>query len=74
MNHYKFSKNALYVGDNATDIYAGHNADKFYKERNIDKSCKSVGVLYSLKLEDLEKSEPNYYIKDLEALLTLLGI
>ena len=74
MNHYKFSKNALYVGDNASDIYAGHNADKFYKERNIDKSCKSVGVLYSLKLDDLEKSEPNYYIKDLEALLTLLGI
>lgn len=74
MNHYKFSKNALYVGDNASDIYAGHNANNFYKERNIDKSCKTVGVLYSLKLEDLEKSEPNYYIKDLEALLTVLGI
>ncbi len=74
MNHYKFSKNALYVGDNASDIYAGHNADKFYKDRNIDKTCKSVGVLYSLKLEDLEKSEPNYYIKDLESLLSILGI
>ncbi len=74
MNHFEFSKNALYVGDNASDIYAGKNADKFFKEKNIDKSCKTVGVLYSLKLKDLEASEPNYYINDLESLLEVVGV
>ena len=74
MSHYKHSKNALYIGDNASDIYAAKNANQYYVDKNIDKSCKAVGVLYSLKLDDLEKANPNYYIKDLDELLNLLGV
>ena len=74
MDHFKFSKNAIYIGDNPSDIYAAKNADKYYKDNNINKSVKSCGVLYSYKLDLLEQSEPDYYIKDMEALLDLLGI
>ena len=74
INHFKFAKNAIYIGDNASDIYAAHNADLYYKNNNINHIVKSCGVLYSLKLEELEKANPNYYINELLDLEKILNM
>lgn len=74
MTYFKLAKNAIYIGDNPSDILAAKNADKYFKDRNIDKSCKSCGVLYSLKVDELEKTNPNYYLKDLLELENVLNM
>lgn len=55
------SKNAIYIGDNKSDILAGKNAN-----------LKTIGVSYSYKLEDLIKSNPDYMIDDLIEVLDIV--
>ncbi len=73
MNHFAFAKNAIYVGDNPSDIYAGLNANKYYQDNKIDKSCKSCGVSYSLKYDKIKDIEGAYMISELEQLLDVIN-
>lgn len=54
--------NILYVGDNPTDIEAGINA-----------RVKTCDVMYSEKFEECEKLNPNYCVKDLMSIISILG-
>ncbi len=73
MDHFKFTKNAIYVGDAPTDMEAGFRADKYYNDHNIDKHMKTCGVLYSTKVEQLEALDPNFMISGLESLLDIVN-
>lgn len=55
------SKNALYIGDNASDIQAGINAN-----------VKTCSLLYSSFYDECEKLNPTYSIKDLSGLYKIL--
>lgn len=54
--------NVLYVGDNPSDIEAGINA-----------RVKTCDVMYSEKFEECEKLNPNYCVKDLSSIISILG-
>jgi prolipoprotein diacylglyceryl transferase len=54
--------NVLYVGDNPSDIEAGINAH-----------VKTCDVMYSEKFEECEKLNPNYCVKDLSSIISILG-
>lgn len=73
MDHFKYSKNGIYVGDAPTDILAGSNAGNYYQEHNINKTMKTCGVLYSTKLDELKELEPNYFVESLENLLDIVN-
>ena len=73
MDHFKHAKNGLYIGDNPSDILAGINANNYYKQHNIDKTMKTCGVMYSLKLEEVKKLEPNYLINHLYDILEAIN-
>jgi phosphatidylglycerol:prolipoprotein diacylglycerol transferase len=73
MDHFKFSKNAIYIGDNPSDINAGINADNYFKEHNIDKTCKACGVAYSLKFDEIKNITPSYMVNELEEILDIIN-
>ena len=54
--------NVLYVGDNPNDIKAGKNAN-----------VKTCDLMYSDKFEECEKLNPNYCVKDLTSIISILG-
>ena len=56
------SIDAIFVGDNKTDILAGKNAN-----------LKTIGVSYTFKLKDLLESNPDYMIDDLSEIIDILG-
>ena len=73
MDHFKFSKHGIYVGDAPTDIMAGANAQKYYQQYKETKTMKTCGVLYSTKVEKLKELEPNYLISGLENILDIVN-
>lgn len=55
------SKNAIYIGDNKSDILAGKNAN-----------LKTIGMSYSYKLKDMLDANPDYVIDDLIKILDIV--
>lgn len=55
------SSDAIFIGDNKSDILAGKNAN-----------LKTIGVSYSYKLDDLINSKPDYMIDDLIEVLDII--
>ena len=72
MDHFKFSKNGIYVGDNVSDIEAALNTSTYYKNHKENKTMKSCGVRYSTNEEKL-KEKAEYMVSNLEDLLDIVN-